>query len=310
MELRQLTYFLTAAQTQNFRKAADICMVAQPALSRQIAALEAELGVSLFQRAKQRVTLTSAGQEFADYVRGALDQLQQGQQAMTRLQDDQHGVVRIGCIEPLTTTFLPSIFPIFHQRYPHIQIKVRVSRTDELLKWIEHGEVDLGLIFHPGLRSEVLVVKELFRQPLQVIVNANHPWVQQHQTEVTLKQIQQESLLLLGENSRLRRAVERIFSHRGLSIQPIIEIESIVGIKELVRQGRGITFMLEALLQPEEINQGLALLPIADITEEFVFALVYPRFGDISQPARHFINTARDLLSSNIHVQRRHTTNT
>src|SRR5689334_5463425 len=111
MELRQLTYFLAAAQTQNFRKAADICIIAQPALSRQIAALETELGVQLFERVKQRVILTPAGREFATYVRGALEHIQQGQQAMARLQDGVHGTIRIGSIEPLTTSFLPNIFP-------------------------------------------------------------------------------------------------------------------------------------------------------------------------------------------------------
>ena len=73
MEFYQLTYFLAAAQTQNFRKAAELCIVAQSALSRQIAALEEELEVELFKRNKKRVTLTPAGQEFALYVRNAMD---------------------------------------------------------------------------------------------------------------------------------------------------------------------------------------------------------------------------------------------
>ncbi len=80
MEFQQLTYFLAAAQTQNFRKAAELCIVAQSALSRQIAALEKELDVSLFIRQKKRVILTPEGQKFALYVRNALEQLQEGQQ--------------------------------------------------------------------------------------------------------------------------------------------------------------------------------------------------------------------------------------
>ncbi|GLV54830.1 LysR family transcriptional regulator [Dictyobacter sp. S3.2.2.5] len=298
MELRQLTYFLTAAQTQNFRKAAEICLVAQPALSRQIAALEDELGVELFRRVKQRVVLTPAGQEFAAYVRDALDHLQQGQQAMARLQDGEHGTIHIGSIEPLTTVFLPTIFPIFHQRYPNIQLKVRVSRTDDLLRLIEHGELDLGLIFNPNVHPEVLVVKELFRQPLQIMVAADHPLAQHKTVPVTLAQILQEPLFLLGETSRLRRAVDRAFTARRITIQPVVEIESLAGLKELVRQGRGITFMLPALLYSSEIDREVVLLPIEDLSEEFVFALVYPRFRRIAQPARHFINTIMDTLAA------------
>jgi DNA-binding transcriptional LysR family regulator len=297
MELRQLTYFLAAAQTQNFRKAAEICLVAQPALSRQIAALEAELKVELFKRVKQRVILTAAGQEFANYARGALDQLQQGQQAMARLHDGEHGTIEIGCVEPLTTVFLPNIFPTFHQRYPHIQLKVRVNRTDDLLKLIERGELDLGLIFNPNVQPEILVVKELLRQPLQVMVAVDHPLAQAPRAAVTLEQIQHEPLFLLRETSRLRRAVERIFASKGIAVQPIIEIESIAGLKELVKSGHGVTFMLRALLRPAEIDSELVLLPLAEVSEEFIFALVYHRFGSIPQPARHFINTISDIIS-------------
>src|SRR5258708_32225435 len=64
MEFHQLEYFLAAAHTQNFRQAAELCLITQPALSRQIAALEKELGMLLFQRSKQHVVLTPAGQLF------------------------------------------------------------------------------------------------------------------------------------------------------------------------------------------------------------------------------------------------------
>src|SRR5258708_2890582 len=89
-------------------KSADLCLVAQSALSRQIAALEEELEVALFTRTKKRVTLTPEGQEFASYVRNAMEQLQEGQQWLAELQAGQRGTIRLGCIESLATAFLPS----------------------------------------------------------------------------------------------------------------------------------------------------------------------------------------------------------
>src|SRR5690348_2582524 len=127
MEFYQLTYFLAAAQTQNFRKAAERCLVAQSALSRQIAALEQELEVALFTRDKKRVKLTPAGQEFALYVRNALEQLQEGQQMLAEVQAGQRGIVRLGCIESLATAFLPALFAAFHERAPQVRLKVRVA---------------------------------------------------------------------------------------------------------------------------------------------------------------------------------------
>ncbi len=295
MELRQLTYFLAAAQTQNFRKAAELCIVAQPALSRQVAALEAELGVALFKRVKQRVVLTAAGQAFASYARKALDLLQQGQQEMIRFQEGLSGTVLIGSNESLAAAFLPAIFASFHQKYPQIQLHVRGSRTDEVIALVEQREVDLGLIFDPLAHSEVIVVKELFRQSLRLLVSSHHPLAQTPTQTVTLEQIVSEPLFLLGQTSRLRKVLERIFAQRGLSVQPIVEIDSVEGLKELVKQGSGVTITLPALHQHTENN--LALLPIADLPEEFIFALVYRRFGSIAPSARQFINMIMSSLS-------------
>ncbi|HKV56872.1 MAG TPA: LysR family transcriptional regulator [Ktedonobacteraceae bacterium] len=290
MEFYQLTYFLAAAQTQNFRKAAELCLVAQSALSRQIATLEDELDVALFTRHKKRVTLTTAGQEFARYVSHAMEQLQEGQQFLSELQAGQRGTILIGCIESLATAFLPALFASFHQQYPQIRLKVRVNHTDELITAVEQGEVELGLILDPRLQSELLIIKELYRQPLHLLVSARHPLAQMKDAVITFEQILHEPFILLDETSRMGQITKRIFSQRGLPLHPLVEIESIEGLKEMVRQGIGVTLTLPALIRPSQIGNDLALLPIASLEEEFIFALVYRRVGSISRAAREFIN--------------------
>lgn len=297
MELRQLTYFLTAAQTQNFRKAAELCLVAQPALSRQIAALEAELGVALFRRVKQRVVLTSAGLAFAIYARNALDLLQQGRQEMVRLQEGQSGAVLIGCNKSLAASFLPPLITSFHQRYPAVHLKIVERHSDEIVTMVEQEEVDLGFIFDPVVRSEVVVVQELFRQPLYLLASSEHPLAHAEPSALTLARIAAEPLFLLGEAARLRKVLERIFVQRGLTLQPMVEIESSEGLKELVRRGSGVTLMPPALLHSSQDERGLTLLPVFDVPDEFIFALVYRRFGTISPPARQFINLVIDAMA-------------
>jgi DNA-binding transcriptional LysR family regulator len=291
MEFHQLTYFLAAAQTQNFRKAAELCIVAQSALSRQIAMLEDELEVALFTRNKKRVTLTEEGQEFALYVRNAMEQLQEGKLFLAELRSGHRGTIRIGCIESLATAFLPALFASFHQQYPNIRLKVHVNHTDELITFVEQGEVELGLILDPRLQSELLVVKELFRQPLHLLVSAQHPLAQKKVPAVTLEQIMTEGLLLLDETSRMGQITKRIFAQRGLPIHPLVEIESVEGLKEMVRQSIGVTLTLPALIRPSQIGNDLVLIPITNLVEEFIFALVYRRVGTISRAAREFINT-------------------
>ncbi|GCE28839.1 HTH-type transcriptional regulator GltC [Dictyobacter alpinus] len=289
MEFHQLTYFLAAAQTQNFRRAAELSLVAQSALSRQIAALEDELGVELFTRHKKRVTLTPAGEEFALHVRNAMEQLQEGQQLLSELQAGHRGTIQLGCIESLATSFLPALFATFHQQYPNVRLKVRVNHTDELVTSVEQGEIELGLILDPRMQSELLIIKELFRQPLHLLVAAQHPLSQQK--SVTLSQAIAEPFLLLDQTSRMGQITKRIFVQRGLPMQPLVEIESVEGLKEMVRQGIGVTLTLPALIRPSHLEHDLILLPIADLTEEFIFALIYRRIGPISRVAREFIHT-------------------
>ncbi len=298
MELRQLTYFLAAAQTQNFRKAAELCLVTQPALSRQIAALEKELGMTLFKRVKQRVELTPAGQTFVEYAQDALEVLQRGEQELVRWQQGLSGSVLIGCNPSLSAAFLPSMLASFHQRYPNIRLKVRVHHSDEVIALVEQGAVDLGFIFDPTIRSTMVAIKELFHQPLRLLVPSHHPLMQADIQECTLERILAEPLLLLGEAAQLRKVLERMFLQRGLCVKPVIEIESIEGLKELVKQGCGVTLVPPALLWTPQMSDGLALLPIADVTETFMFALVYRRVGSLTVPARQFMKTVIETTST------------
>jgi DNA-binding transcriptional LysR family regulator len=192
---------------------------------------------------------------------------------------------------------LPTILAAFHQQYPQIHHKVSVLHTNEVMALVEQGEVDLGLIFNPAIRSEVVIVKELFRQPLHLLVSSQHA-LTQTAPPLTLERIVAEPIFLLGETARLRIVLERIFAQRGLSVQAAIEIDSIEGLKAIVRQGNGITLMPPALLRSPQIDEGLALLPLADLTEEFIFALVYRRFGTISQSARQLINAIAEAHRS------------
>jgi DNA-binding transcriptional LysR family regulator len=294
MEFRQLTCFLTAAQTQNFRKAAELCLIAQPALSRHIAALEAELGVALFARVRQRVVLTDAGREFALYAREALDTLQRGQQEMSKFQQGESGTVMLGSNQSLATAFLPRIFVTFHQRYPQILVCVRGANSNDVIALVERGEVDLGFVFDPRERSEMVTVRELFRQPLNLLVASHHPFAHLPASELTLERIIREPLFLLGQTLRLRQVLESIFIQRGLTVSPAVEIDSIEGLKELVKQGEGVTITLPALhLAP---GDNLFLRPIADLAEEFIFALVYRRLGALSPSARKFIAVVSETI--------------
>lgn len=295
MELRQLNYFLAAAHTQNFRKAADLCFVTQPALSRQIALLEQELGVTLFKREKQSVRLTPAGQALTEYAKQATEILQQGQQELLRWQQGQSGILTIGCNPSLAAAVLPSLLASFRQQFPDIHLTVHVHRSDEVIALVEREVVDLGFIYDPAMHSDVVVIKELFRQPLQLLVPPHHPLAHCALEDLTLARIVSDPLIFLDKEARLRQVLDRLFLQRGINVRPVIEIASVEALKELVKLGSGVTLIPPALLWRSQREDGLRLLPIADVAETFIFALVYRRIGPPNKSAQQFLHTVREM---------------
>jgi DNA-binding transcriptional LysR family regulator len=298
MELQKLNYFLVAAQTQNFNRAAELCAVAQPVLSRQIAKLEAELGVLLFQRHQKRVRLTPAGVEFAGHVKAALERLEQGQQVLAQVRTGERGTVSLGCVEPMATTFLPERLTAFSRTYPNIQLQMTVKGPDEIREAVEQGELDLGLVglsVREAMPTNLLVIQELYRDQIQLVVRISHPLAHKHQEgrEIWLEEALAEPLVLLREGFGVRRALEGVFTTRGYTARPVMELDLIAGVKEFVKQGAGVSFLLSSLVKPEE---GLVSLPVSDLQEEFSFALVYRRIGAVSQPGRTVIKALQSKI--------------
>ena len=121
MELRRLRYFHVLARELHFRKAAEKLFIVQPALSRQVKELEAELGVVLLQRTKRSVTLTPAGAYLKEALEPLLQQVEELQQKVKLIASGLEGEIRIGYVGSSVNTILPKPIPIISKKYPCIQ---------------------------------------------------------------------------------------------------------------------------------------------------------------------------------------------
>ena len=299
MEVPKLNYFLAAAQTLNFRRAAEMCNVAQPVLSRQIATLETELGVELFSRVKKRVRLTEAGQEFVVFAQQAIEKLQQGQQAMSELKSGERGLVLVGSIEGYGTEALPRLFAGFRKHHPDIRLQLTIRGTDELLQLVEQQELDfalVGMTFDQGKPPETLVVQSVFRDQLHVLVHPEHPLAQNPGEPLRLEQLEGEPLVLLREGFVARRVIERVFAQRGMVVQPVAEVDMMEGVLAFVRSGVGVTLVPPSMIRASQRREVVAL-PIADLKEDFVFAVVQHRFRALSPATNVVMRTVLNELN-------------
>lgn len=149
MELRLLRYFLTVAKEQSFTKAAEQLHITQPTLSRQMNALEDELGTPLFVRGGRSITLTDAG---ILLKRRALEILELEERTLEELGGGEkpvEGTVTIGCGEFAAVETLAQICGRYRKKYPGVQIRLHTATADTVYEMMNHGLVDIGLFMEP-----------------------------------------------------------------------------------------------------------------------------------------------------------------
>src|SRR4051812_35616624 len=162
-ELRHLVYFRELARQLHFRKAAETLAVAQPALSRALAQLEAALGTDLLNRTRRGAELTSAGRLLLERVEPLLRGLAALPGEIQALAEGEVGHVRVAFTGLAMATVLPAILRKFHQRHPRIRLELNESPTAAQLVALAAGEFGCGF-FHPDDRTPGLRTRELLRE--------------------------------------------------------------------------------------------------------------------------------------------------
>lgn len=173
-ELRHLVYFLEVARQLHFRKAAEALAVAQPALSRQIAQLEAAVGTELFVRSRRRVELTPAGRAFAKRIEPILRSLSAASHELQALTRGEAGHVRVAFTGLAMATVLPGILREFSRRFPGIRLELNESPSTAQLVALQAGELGCGF-FHPDAPTPGLRTRLLLRERNGLLLPAGHP---------------------------------------------------------------------------------------------------------------------------------------
>ena len=194
MELQQLRYFLALARLGNFTRAAEACHVAQPTLSQQIAKLEQEFGVPLFDRLARGAELTAAGRVLRERAEQALGLLDDAKASVSA--DASAGRLTVAAIPTIAPYFLPKVLLRFAAEYPGVKLEVREETTADCLAKLTAGEIDLAVLALP-VRGDHLNAQTFFTEELLLAVAEGHRLATKPQ--VRLKDLTDESFVLLHE---------------------------------------------------------------------------------------------------------------
>jgi DNA-binding transcriptional LysR family regulator len=175
VELRHLRYFVVAAEELNLRRAAHRLEITQPALTKQIAGLEEQVGISLLARERHRLTgLTSAGAEFLAGARQILEQVEDAIRRVQLIALGRSGRLRIGLTDDAATLALTSALAAFHARSPNVLVELVELSEAQVLPALRANTVDLALVSEPQ-DTNGFVVEELWQESWSVVLPVDHP---------------------------------------------------------------------------------------------------------------------------------------
>ncbi len=258
-ELRHLVYFREVARQLHFRKAAETLAVAQPALSRQIAQLEAALGTGLFVRSRRKVELTAAGRLLAERVEPMLRGMAGLPAELKALTEGETGHVRVGFTGLAMATVLPGILREFHRRYPNIRLELNESPTSAQLAALAAGEIACGF-FHPDAATPGLRTRELLREKNGVLLPADHALA--GKATLRLRELVAVPWVLFPRthNPGFYDRILAAFSKAGATPRIAEEVWPRANAVGLVRAGLGATFMCPS--EASALPEGLAFRPL------------------------------------------------
>lgn len=236
MEIRQLECFVTVADLSSFTRAAWLLQVPQPALSRQVRALETELRQTLFHRNGRGVRLTEPGKRFLSHCRGILMQIERARTELDTSRDDPTGEVVIGLPHSIARRLTVPCVMQFRRQFPQGTLKITEGLTVHLQEWLQAGRLDVALL-HDPVPTPMLETLPLLEQNLHVV--GSRATKVPLPSEVTLAQLADIGLVLPGRPHPMRMQVETQLANIGLRPKIVQELDGIAGILDLVEAGLG-----------------------------------------------------------------------
>lgn len=233
-----------------------MCNVTQPTLSAQIKDLEIRLGTSLVERSRSKVLMTPAGKEIAERGRRILREVAEIHTIAKAGQSVLSSVIRIGVVQTVGSYFLPLVIPDLHQQYPKLGLYIREGLPDTLLRSLEDGVLDL-LFFPLPVNRVDLETQSLFREPIQVVMPADHRLAQEPEVDPVM--LRGETILSLEPGHRLHELVRTISQDYGVELSHDYEGTSLDTLRQMVATGMGLSLMPALYVKSEVAHQDIVV---------------------------------------------------
>ena len=292
IDFRRLRYFVAVADEMHFGRAAERLHVAQPAVSRQIAQLEAGIGALLFDRTRNQVRLTPAGETLLEHARRILGDVAEAARLARRASEGMTGVLEVGFVGSATYSVLPLILKRFRAAYPKIELVLHAMNTSELRAALVSRRIDAAFA-RPGIDDPEVVDEPLLREPLVAAMPEDHPCASLRQIELSM--LAQSQFVLYPRNPRPSFAdtIVELCAKAGFAprvAQETMELQTALG---LIAVGAGVSLVPASV--EESRRHGVVYRPIAGEVPHTALSLSIRR-DNRAGPVRHFREEVRRTM--------------
>jgi DNA-binding transcriptional LysR family regulator len=264
MNLNQLRAFTAVAREGNLTRAAQALRLSQPAVSKQLAELEADLGSALFDRLPRGVRLTSAGSLLLGHAERILATEAQAHKELRELHSLARGRLAIGASTTIGSYLVPPLFGEFQRAHPQVALALEIANTAQIQAAVLDDRVDLGLT-EGFVVSDALEVEVVAKDEIVAIAPPGHPLLAER-SQIDAARLARVPFLMREPGSGSRDVIEAALRGHDVALVPAMELGSTEALKSAVASGLGIA-MVSRLAVELELRAGVLVeLPIRDLT--------------------------------------------
>jgi DNA-binding transcriptional LysR family regulator len=238
--LMQLKAFLTVARFGSFTSAAQVLHISQPALTVQVQQLERSLNLKLFDRDTRHVVLTPSGRHFAPMFQRLLLELETTVDNAQNFSELKQGIVRLGCIPSVATTYLPEAISHFRERYPEVSFDLRDANGQGIVEMVRSDKVEFGITNANPKWSDLDSI-DLYEEEIHVVFPKSHV-ISTFKT-ITLDDIAEYPLVFLDTGFNSRTVLDAAFAAAGRLVKPVCEVSFTSTAIGMVRAGLGLAML-------------------------------------------------------------------
>lgn len=293
MNLRQIRYFIAAAETESVSRAAQELGISQSAITSAIQALEYETGASLFVRHAKGVRLTHEGHQLVLHARRIMAAVADARRAVSIRPEAMSGDLNVGVTHMVSGYYLADLLARFRRVFPQVDVRVVEDERTYLEHLLVNGELDVGLLLVSNLQDRQALESEvLIRSPWRIWLPAGHGLLSQN--VLTLSDLATEPLIMLSVDELIETTTS-YWQEEGLAPNIVLRTASVEAVRSLVGMGVGLATLPDMAYRPWSLEgDRLEARELANPIPTVDVGLVWRRGAPLRPTASQFLDMCRE----------------